>query len=387
VAAAAAKAATGTAWGGLTNKQAEQLLARALPLAKRGSVPGLRTICSMQCVRRVVDTSAVVRVLDSALVCRGLRACRQPTVAAELLLQLPAAAGIGAGDLARLCGGVVEQCDGQVCEELLQLLLRRGSLPGPEELVSLINACLQNKTDRSAAACIQLLCKHPATQQVDGSEVQQLLLDAIEAQQPAAMQAVLECLPAAAAPTGEQGQQLLCATVSAALGCCDRGLRTHSWLEAVEAAAGVAAVHGIAADVLLQLLRQAVKQGAAGIMRFLVEVKTLQQPKKVHVGSLLELAVRQQQYAGVQVLLQLPSTASSLSAKQMAQLLQASVQKDDQDGGCVVRHAVCTAPAATANFSAAGDSCQAGQVTQVSAAAVQAAGSIKDRASFCCRAD
>ncbi|WIA13773.1 hypothetical protein OEZ85_007323 [Tetradesmus obliquus] len=68
------QAAVLTAWGGLTRQEVEQLLARALPVAKRGSVQGLKATCSMQCVRSVMNTSTVVHVLDAALVFRGLRA-------------------------------------------------------------------------------------------------------------------------------------------------------------------------------------------------------------------------------------------------------------------------------------------------------------------------
>uniref|UniRef100_A0A383VXG5 Uncharacterized protein n=1 Tax=Tetradesmus obliquus TaxID=3088 RepID=A0A383VXG5_TETOB len=284
-----------------------------------------------------MNTSTVVHLLDAALVFRGLRACREPAAAATLLLQLPAAAAVTASDLARLCGGVVEQCsDGEVCEELLQLLLGTGSLPGPEELVSLLSACLQNRTDKSAAACIQLLCSDPVAQQVDGGAAQQLLLEAAEAQQPAAMHVLLACL-LAAPQSSEQVQQLLQATVLAALQCFRNEMGTgdlqddveSSWMEAVEAVTGVAAAQGVSADVLL-LLKQAVEQGALGMVQQLVRVRTLQQPQKEEVGSLLQLAAQQQQRRGLlQALLQLPHAASSLTAEQMGNLLHASVQKDD----------------------------------------------------------
>jgi hypothetical protein len=268
--------------------------------------------------------------LDSALTFSGLRICRKPVAAAQLLLQLPAAALIPGSDLARLCGCVVEQCsDDRVADELLQLLQGEGGLPGTEQLASLITACLRNREDESAAACILLLCSDPAAQSVDGSTAQGLLLEAVEAQQPQALQVLLQCLPAAEELGNEQVQQLLQATVTATLECDLCCGVVDSWLEALKAVAGRMDKYGISATLLLQLLQQAVRKGAAVVVLKLVNIKRLQPPGSAQVGSLLQLAVREQQYSSLHALLQLPHAAASLTADQTAQVLQASVQKDD----------------------------------------------------------
>jgi hypothetical protein len=163
--------------------------------------------------------------------------------------------------------------------------------------------------------------------------VQQLLLYAAGMQQPLAMQTLLACLPAAAELGSEQVQLLLCTTV-------DSALKRHSsdgaaeeddgvlddWQKAVEAVAGVATANGVDADVLLQLMEQAVKLGAAQCLKTLVRVRPQQQLPQARVGSLLQLAVQQQEHACLLLLLQLPGAATSLGAEQMALLLRDSVQ-------------------------------------------------------------
>jgi hypothetical protein len=328
------QAAATTAWGGLTSAEAVHLLAAAAPIAQCGSVASLRKLCSMQCVKQVVNTNAVVQLLGSALVFGGVTECRDPAAATRALLQLPAAAAIPAGDLARMCGCVVQQCTyGDEAEEILQELQRMGSLPGPDALASLITACLLSRTHDSAAVCVCLLCKDRAAQQVDSGTVQQLLLQAVQLQQPLAVPVLLQALPAAAQLRSEQVQQLLCATVSAALESYSREGDAEddagvyaSWQKAVEAVAGAATEGGVDADVLLQLMEDAVRGGAAQCLQTLVRVRTQQQVPQAKVGALMQLIVQQQEHACLLLLLQLPGAMTSLSAEQMAGLLQDSVQ-------------------------------------------------------------
>jgi hypothetical protein len=328
------QAAAKTAWGGLTSQEAEYLLAGAVPIAQHGAVASLRKLCSMQCVEQVVDTSAVVRLLGSVLVFGGVTECRDPAAATRALLQLPAAAAIPAWDMARMCGCMVQQCTyDDEAEEILQELQRKGSLPGPGELTSLITVCLLSRTHDSAVACVCLLCRDNAAQQVDSGTVQQLLLRAVELQQPLVVQVLLQALPAVLLLGGEQVQQLLCATVKAALDTYSKDGNAEeddrmsaSWQTAVEAVAGAATERGVDADMLLQLMEEAVKCGAAQCLQTLVKVRTQQQLPQAGVGSLLQLAVQQQEHACLLLLLQLPGAASSLNAEQMAGLLQDSVQ-------------------------------------------------------------
>jgi hypothetical protein len=328
------QAAAMTAWGGLTSAEAVHLLAAAVPIAQCGSVASLRKLCSMQCVKQVVNTNAVVQLLGSALVFGGVTECRDPAAATRALLQLPAAAAIPAGDLARMCGCVVQQCTyGDEAEEILQELQRMGSLPGPDALASLITACLLSRTHDSAAVCVCLLCKDRAAQQVDSGTVQQLLLQAVQLQQPLAVPVLLQALPAAAQLRSEQVQQLLCATVSAALESYSREGDAEddagvyaSWQKAVEAVARAATEGGVDADVLLHLMEDAVRGGAAQCLQTLVRVRTQQQVPQAKVGALMQLIVQQQEHACLLLLLQLPGAMTSLSAEQMAGLLQDSVQ-------------------------------------------------------------
>jgi hypothetical protein len=123
-----------------------------------------------------------------------------------MLLHLPGAAtGIAASDLAQLLGCVLQQCnDDLLAVQLLQQLQEKGSLPGPRELVGQIGMCLQERSDACAAACMQILCTDPAARHVSVEGVQQLLLDAVDAQQPEALQALAQGLPAAAQLSSKQ---------------------------------------------------------------------------------------------------------------------------------------------------------------------------------------
>jgi hypothetical protein len=249
----------------------------SLPQAKQLS-PGTVAELVAKVLSIMNQATAATPLLDRKLV-----------AAAELLLQLPAAAVIPASDLARLCGCVVEQCsDDRVADELLQLLQGKGSLPGTEQLASLITACLQNREDESAAACILLLCSDPAAQHVTVSTVQQLLLEAVGTHQLKAMQALVHSLPLAAAAainglSNEQAQQLLQAIVSAILEyrdsvqlecCLPWESVENSWLETLESLVEATANHGIRSQVLLHLVEQAVAQEAADIVQQLVKVKS-----------------------------------------------------------------------------------------------------------------
>jgi hypothetical protein len=83
----------------------------ALPTGTSGSLSSLEKLCSLECVKRAADASAVVWVLDSTMACSDAAElhCNQAQ-ADELLLQLPSAADISQRDLARLMAGVLQQC-------------------------------------------------------------------------------------------------------------------------------------------------------------------------------------------------------------------------------------------------------------------------------------
>lgn len=85
-------------------------------------------------------------------------------------------------------------------------------------LASPTRACGTGRTDACAAACIQLLCRDPAAQQISDSTVQQqLLLQAVRLQQPSALLPLALGLPAAAHLSATQAKQILVAAVTAAL--------------------------------------------------------------------------------------------------------------------------------------------------------------------------
>jgi hypothetical protein len=324
-------------WVGLSSQQAEQLLACAVPTPTSGSVPGLKSLCSLECVQRAVDNSAAMRLLGSALMFGKLKACRDPAAATKQMLQLPAAAAIPALDLLQMTACVVQQCpDEHLTSQLLELLLSRGSLPGADELVSLIATCLQDKADPCAAAFIHLLCDDPAAQQISVSTTQLLLLQAVESQQPQAMLALAHRLSAVFVKlSSKQVAQLLLAAGDAALDALSTaGKRLarreqKTWLDAVCAVISIPAVHEVDADVTAQLLAKATSQGAVQYLGQFLGISSLQRLENSTVGSLLQLAVQQQQHACVRLLAGLPGAAASLGAEQMMQFLQDSVQKDD----------------------------------------------------------
>jgi hypothetical protein len=279
-------------WGGLTCQQAEQLLARALPIRNGGSLSGLRSVLELECVQQAIDSSAAMRLLGRALVFRGLKKCKEPAAAVEQLLQLPAAAAaaIPATDLVQLTACVLQHCSTEeLKQQLLQVLLSRGSLPGPDELASLITMCLQDNADECAAACIRLLCDDPAAQQISSSTLLLLLLDAVEAQQPQAMLVLTQWLSAAFGQlSSNQVEQLLLAAGNAALDSAET--EEERWLEAVCAVIRVPAVHAVDAGVVAQLLTKAASQGAAECMEHFLRISSVQQLEKARVGSLLQLA-------------------------------------------------------------------------------------------------
>jgi hypothetical protein len=333
-------AAVGASFG---SREAESLLASALPTDTSGSVLSFETMCSLECIRRKADAGAVVRVLDSTLAFGSEDRCSYPAAATALLLQLPAAAHIPAFELARLLTGVLEQCsDAALTDELLQELKHSGSLPGPDDLLSLIHTCLLWRSDECAAACIQLLCSDPAAQQVSVSKVQQLAANAVEMRQPLAFAALIQCLPAAAQLSSKPLEQLLSAAITAALDHSSAAARSAArsvtaadpamsagWAAAAQAVVSMPAAGDINADTMLKLVVKAVEQGSVSIVQQLATSKSLQKLNRDTLVSLLQLAVRQQQLECLQVLLQLRGADSSLSAGQTAQLLQDSIGSDD----------------------------------------------------------
>jgi hypothetical protein len=325
-------------WEGLTCQQAEQLLARAVPTSNGGSIPGLKELCSLECVQRAIDNSAAMRLLGSALAFGKLKACRDPAAATEQLLWLPATASIPSLDLVQLTTCVQHCRNSDVKRQLLELLLSRGSLPGPDELESLITMCLQETADKCAAACIQLLCEDPAAQQISVSTALLLVLQAVDVQQPQSVSALAHGLSAGIGHlSSEQVAQLLLAAGNAALDAmptASKGLakpEQEHWLDAVCAVISIPAVHGVDADVVAQLLANATRKGAVQYLEQLLGILSQQQLKEYDVGPLLHLAAQQQQHACVRLLAGLPGAAASLSAQQIMQLLQESVQKDDHE--------------------------------------------------------
>jgi hypothetical protein len=226
--------------------------------------------------------------------------------------------------------------DDDMTVQLLKLLLSRGSMPGADELASLITMCLQIKADKCAAACIHLLCEDPAALQISVSKALLLLLHALGSQQPQAMLALAHRLSAVFVQlSSKQVAQLLLAAGNAvldALPTAGSGLAEHEqehWLGAMCAVIRLPAVHEIDAEVVAQLLAKATAQGAVQYLEQLLGIKSLRQLAKSTVASLLQLAEQQQQHACVRLLAGLPGAAFSLSAEQIMRLLQDSVQKDD----------------------------------------------------------
>ncbi|KAF6251059.1 hypothetical protein COO60DRAFT_1677646 [Scenedesmus sp. NREL 46B-D3] len=147
---ASAGASLASAWTALCQ------LPRAHSLDHATTVSLLRLSLARPCS----GPSAVALLLGRGLVFRRLKVCRDPAVTTKLLLQLPAAAVLPALDLVQLTACVVLQCSHDVLtQQLLQQLLDRGRLPGPDELASLITICLQERTEACAAV------KHPAAVQ------------------------------------------------------------------------------------------------------------------------------------------------------------------------------------------------------------------------------
>jgi hypothetical protein len=317
----------------LSSSAAEELMQSVLPTTTGGYLSGLEAVCSLQSVRRAADASIVVRMMDRAFAYEGVQACSDPAAAAKLLLQLPAAAEVPAAELARLMARMVGHCtDDLLTDDLLQQLQEIGSLPGQNELLQLISVCLQERTDVSAAACIQLLCFDQASQHVRCSTVLQVLLDAIKLQQPHAVLALLQGLPAAAQLSSRQVDELLQTTVSAALQQQQHSIAAFGgrqalssfeadsieqsaaackavaqvWSAAVQAVVSMPVAHKIKADSVLKLLMQAVNQDAADTVQPLASIESLQQLDSKQVELLLQPAWQRQQYGCLHGLLQLP---------------------------------------------------------------------------------
>jgi hypothetical protein len=98
------------------SREAEGLLVSALPTGTGGSLAGLETVCSLECVRHAADGSTVARVLNSIMAfIVAFRAAGHGTAAAiQLLLQLPAAASMSAPELAQLLASWLPQCHWQL---------------------------------------------------------------------------------------------------------------------------------------------------------------------------------------------------------------------------------------------------------------------------------
>jgi hypothetical protein len=99
-------------WVGLTCQQAEQLLAHAVPTPNGGSVPGLTSLCSLECVQQAVDSSATMRLLGRALAFGKLKVCRDPAAVMKQLLQLPAAAAAASSCIHPSTGSAAAVCLG-----------------------------------------------------------------------------------------------------------------------------------------------------------------------------------------------------------------------------------------------------------------------------------
>jgi hypothetical protein len=108
----------------------------------------------------------------------------------------------------------------------------------------------------------------------------------------------------------EQVAQLLLAAGNAALdavltackGMAAAEPEQDHWLDGVCAVISLPAVHGVDADVVAQLLAKATRQGAVQYLEQLLGIFSLQQLEEFDVGSLLQLAVQQQQHACVRLL-------------------------------------------------------------------------------------
>jgi hypothetical protein len=170
------------------SREAEDLLLSALPTGMRGSLSGLEAVCILECVKRMAHAKILAQVVGRALSFRSGVLCSNPAAATRLLLQLPAAANIAAPEVAHLISGVLQECsDDTLVEELIQELNGSGSLLGPDDLVSLMQTCLLQRSDECAATCILLLCIGPAAEQISDSAAQELQLNAAEMQQPQAL--------------------------------------------------------------------------------------------------------------------------------------------------------------------------------------------------------
>jgi hypothetical protein len=268
----------------------DQLLRSALPnlskpicFASSGGMAGLERLCSMQCIKDTVDVKTINMQLKDALsmFCSHdwpevFCMCPDPAAAAasssagsvRLLLGLPAAARITSHQLALHIGRVLLQCcDDDVCEALVEELLcsSNGRLPGPSTVMRLLLSCLDRKTGRSIVTCMQLLCGDLAAQQLHAGNVLELLQGALELQQ--ASVAVLrvvtvQCqLPASAQLTGEQVQQLLAAavTISSKLTDLHSAAATDSISQLVSMLCELPGAQGLQSSQLSQLLEAALK--------------------------------------------------------------------------------------------------------------------------------
>jgi hypothetical protein len=343
-------------WVRLNSSEAQQLLLAALPTKAHSSVHCFSAICALQCIRQAVDVFAVMLLLKAAVASLGTanEDCRATAAAVEMLLQLPLAAAavrFRATVFTQLLGSVVQRCSEDfVAVQLLQHLQLMGRLPGPDDLVSLIRMCLKyrpcHRDDACAAACIKLLCTDPAAQQVSASTVQQLLLNAVALQQPHAILALVQGLPAAAQLNSRQAEQLLHDTVSAAIGChvttswvaslssaskdaakqLAAMASAWSWSEALSVVACMPAACSISKGIVLEFLEQAIKQGASNCVWHLLRFDCLQQLSDDSIGALLRRAIHWQQPACWRVIKKLHGATAGSNAEDMVQFLQQRVQ-------------------------------------------------------------
>jgi hypothetical protein len=128
------------------SREAECLLAAALPTGTGGSLAGLEAVCSLPCVRLVAEARTVARLLESTLAAGSLAVgvveLGSVGAAATQLLQLPAAAGMSAPELAQLLVSLLQHCShyavvGQLHSHtptVIELLKKLRSMPAMKDL-------------------------------------------------------------------------------------------------------------------------------------------------------------------------------------------------------------------------------------------------------------
>uniref|UniRef100_A0A383V9B0 Uncharacterized protein n=1 Tax=Tetradesmus obliquus TaxID=3088 RepID=A0A383V9B0_TETOB len=271
---------------GLNSDEAALVLSSA-PLsylqARGGKLAGLERLCSMQCIQEAAGASMITAQLQKALdvFCTphwmgAFRLCPEPAAAAcssstgvvRLLLGLPAAARISADQLALCLDKVLVQCaDNVLCEALLEeLMCSAGRLLDPlqpQALSRLMQHCLRRQTGRGMVACMQLLCRDPAAQQLPASSVFKLLLSALKLRQgPFTVLRVaqmLSQLPAAAQLAADEVAELLSAAMDSESMANRIFINPADTVgQAVHVLCGLPGAHGLQTLQVLQFLEAAI---------------------------------------------------------------------------------------------------------------------------------